>query len=51
MCVCVRAAMYVHMCACIHTYEDTKDSAHMQEASSEEPTHNGYRISLYTFAA
>ena len=42
------------MCAAIHTYdtyEDTKDSAHMQEASSEEPTHNGYRISLYTFAA
>ena len=60
VCVCVRPCMYlcvrvqIHsLCvsAAIHTYEDTKDSAHVQEASSEEPTHNGYRISLYTFAA
>lgn len=58
--MCVRPCMYlcvrvqIHsLCvsAAIHTYEDTKDSAHVQEASSEEPTHNGYRISLYTFAA
>ena len=51
-CVCVcKYIVYVCVWPAIHTYEDTKDSAHMQEASSEESTHNGYRISLYTVAA